>query len=78
MATTTHVELDEVVRRARQAARGAGEIPGSGLSAAPVALAERVELGGWLSEMVRSGQWADMMAEITAEDPELASDLPPG
>jgi len=27
--------------------------------------------------MVRSGEWAEMMTEITAENPELADDLPP-
>ncbi|MGH8995543.1 MAG: hypothetical protein ACRDYB_05870 [Acidimicrobiales bacterium] len=39
-------------------------------------LPEQIKLGNWLSEMIRSGEWAEMMAEITAEDPELADDLP--
>ncbi len=54
----------------------AGELPEPGHTPAHLELPERIELGGWLSEMIRSGEWAHMVAEITAEDPELADDSP--
>ncbi|MGH9064394.1 MAG: hypothetical protein ACRD0L_10580, partial [Acidimicrobiales bacterium] len=75
--TTAHTDLDGVVVRAREAASVAGELPERPSGAEPVRLPEEINLGTWLSEMVRSGEWAEMMKEITAEDHELADELPP-
>lgn len=75
MPVTARADLDDLVIRAREAARAAGELPEpSGVP--PTRLPEQINLGPWLSEMIRSGEWADMIAEITVEDPELANDPP--
>ncbi len=77
MTTATNDGLDELVARAREAARAAGELPEPDPTAAPIQLPENVALGGWLSQMVRSGEWATMMGKITAEDPEVSDDPVP-
>ncbi|MGH9069891.1 MAG: hypothetical protein ACRDX8_01675 [Acidimicrobiales bacterium] len=76
MPVTAHADLDDLVIRTRTAARAAGELPEPPTAAQPMRLPEQINLGAWLSEMIRSGEWAAMMAEITAEDPSLADDLP--
>lgn len=76
MPVTAHADLDDLVVRTREAARAAGELPESASGAQPVRLGAQISLGTWLGAMIRSGEWAEMMAEITAEDPDLADDLP--
>ena len=72
MPTTAYADLDDVVVRAREAAKAAGELPRVPSAPSAVDLPKHVKLGAWLSEMIRSGEWADMMTEITAGDPEVA------
>lgn len=72
MPTAAYADLDDVVVRAREAAKAAGELPRHPSATSTVDLPKHVRLGTWLCEMVRSGEWADMMAEITAGDPEVA------
>ncbi len=50
----------------------AGELPRLPSARSAVDLPKDVEVGTWLSEMIRSGEWADIMTEITAGDPEVA------